>query len=103
MSNSIEIRISAMSLYKILINEYKEPSIFEYIYVSIFSLLISIFLHIALEYIFNMLDYLLNKIIIFIVTIITTFKINDYLEQFFYSFGRNGKFRSIQRKSRNFK
>ena len=67
MKNSIDIRISAMSLSKLMIKEYKEPNILDYIFVSFFSLIFSIVFHFILEYIFSNIQIFLNKIIMFII------------------------------------
>jgi hypothetical protein len=72
MKNSIDIRISAMSLSKLMIKEYKEPGILDYIYVSVVSLIVSVLFHITVEYIFSNIQFFLNKIIMFIVNTITT-------------------------------
>lgn len=101
MSRSIDLKITSMSLSKEMLKEYNDPGIFDYIYVSVVSLFASILFHAVLEFIFSNVQFFLNKIIMFIVNTITTFNINDYLEQLFYSSRRIRRRSSIQRTIRN--
>jgi len=103
MIDPIDIRITTLFLSKIMLNEYKDPGIIGHICISLFSLIISIAVHLGLQYIFKVIGLLFNKIIMFIINNLYQFNINEYLEQFFHSSRRNRKFSSIQRKNRNHK
>ena len=67
MSDAIDIKFTSMSLSRTMINEIKDPSIFDYIYVSFMSSIISICFHLSLKFFF---EHVLTFVIHFIINVL---------------------------------
>jgi hypothetical protein len=67
MSDAIDIKITSMSLSRTMISEIKDPSIFDYIYVSFMSSIISICFHLSLKFFF---EHVLTFVIHFIINVL---------------------------------
>lgn len=64
MMTPIDIKFTSMSLSRTMMSEIKNPSIFDYIYVSIISSIVSICFHFALNFFFeNVLKFVIHFII----------------------------------------
>lgn len=64
MTTPIDIKFTSMSLSRTMMDEIKNPTIFDYIYVSIISSIVSICFHLTLNFFFeNVLKFVIHFII----------------------------------------
>ena len=70
MITPIDIKFTSMSLSRTMMSEIKNPTILDYIYVSLVSSIVSIFFHLTLNFFF---EHVLKFVIHFIINLLFNF------------------------------